>query len=425
MSLIVYAIPVFFLLIGIEVLVDKLKRTNYYRFNDAITNLSCGIGSQLAGKVLLGTATVLLYKYILAQGWTLFDLPSEKSGSPVWLLAVTWVALFLGVDLCYYWFHRLAHEISVLWGSHIVHHQSEEYNLTVALRQAWFQGAFSWFFYIPLALLGFSFNMFALLASVNTLYQFWIHTKHINKLPKPIEYIFNTPSHHRVHHGVNPKYIDRNHAGSLIIWDRLFGTFQAEEEEVVYGITTQTNSWNPLWVNFDYWLDLFAHVGKAKGFKNKLKMLFLKPGWRPEELGGIIIPKEVSAASFHKYDIQVPSGLNTYIFTQYVLLLLGTTAFLVLSKDWAYWLQLSITALIVVAIVSLGGLLERKKWAIPLEVLRNVLLVIALSVLFYSNGLFMIIVAITSVVAIVSAVWVLRFRNDFAEEQSLSVSHSG
>ena len=136
--------------------------------------------------------------------------------------------LFIGIDFFYYWFHRLAHEVSLFWGTHIVHHQSEDYNLSVALRQSSFQGFIAMFFYLPLAIIGFNPIAFVTINAFQTLYQFWIHTKTINKMPRWFEFVFNTPSHHRVHHGRNPKYIDKNHGGTLIIFDRLFGSFQAE-----------------------------------------------------------------------------------------------------------------------------------------------------------------------------------------------------
>ena len=220
--------------------------------------MSCGIGSQVSG-LFLKALTVLAYI-------KLYEISPLKGKIPnAWWV---WVALFVGVDFFYYWFHRLAHEISIMWGSHAVHHQSEEYNLTVALRQAWYQGAFSFVFYLPLAIMGFRPEMFFVISALVTLYQFWIHTKLINKMPAPFEYIFNTPSHHRVHHGVNPQYIDKNHAGTLIIWDRMFGTFEPEVEEVVYGITKQSKSWNPIWLNFEYWVDLrlekFSKCGIGK-----------------------------------------------------------------------------------------------------------------------------------------------------------------
>lgn len=368
MGLIVLSIPAFFILIGIELLVSKLKHLPYYRFNDAITNLSCGIGSQVVG-ILIKTLTVGGYVFI-------YNYSPWKGLIPTnWWV---WILLWLAVDFFYYWFHRLAHEVSILWGSHVVHHQSEEYNLTVALRQAWLQGAFSWFFYLPLAIIGLEPQMFFTIAAINTLYQFWIHTRLIGKLHPALEFVFNTPSHHRVHHGVNPKYIDKNHGGTFIIYDRLFDTFQEEEEEVVYGITTQANSWNPLWLNFEYWIQLFKEVYSLRSLSNKVKMLLLNPGWKPAELGGTPPHKEVSPHQFRKYDTVVSPALSHYVLIQYVLLIAGTSFFLFseakppFSKNIA--IKLGVIAYIIVTIVNLGGMFEKKKWVTILEYARIALL---------------------------------------------------
>ena len=377
MSLIVYSIPIFFLLIGVELLIVRMRGLPYYRFNDAITNLSCGIGSQVSGifmKFLTFGVYVIIYNHSPLSGRIPYNY-------------LTIILLFLGVDFFYYWFHRLAHEISIMWGSHVVHHQSEEYNLTVALRQAWVQGAFSWVFYLPLAFVGFDPYMFATIASLQTLYQFWIHTKVIDKMPAWFEYVFNTPSHHRVHHGVNPKYIDKNHAGTLIIWDRVFGTFQLEEEEVVYGITTQPKSWNPLWLNFEYWIDLFKDTTKVHKPVDAVRMLTLAPGWKPADMGGMLTYKEISAATFEKYDTVVSPRLNNYILFQFVVLLIGTSAFLFGQKNLNTNETIAVSILIVYTVVTIGGLFEKKKWVVVAEFLRLLLLSVVIAAItdkFYS-----------------------------------------
>lgn len=409
MDYIKLSIPVFFLLIGIELLVDKLKKTNYYRFNDAITNLSCGIGSQLSG-IFLKLLTVNGYIYIY-QHWSLF-----KGQIPFTWCSV--LLLFIGVDFFYYWFHRLAHEISIMWGSHVVHHQSEEYNLTVALRQAWLQGAFSWWFYIPLAVIGFEPAMFATVASFQTLYQFWIHTKFIGRLHPAIEFIFNTPSHHRVHHGVNPKYIDKNHGGTLILFDRLFGTFQAEEEEVVYGITKQPKSWNPLWVNFEYWIDLFRQVFRVQSWRQKLKLLFYPPGWKPQEEGSKNTLPPITPQIFVKYDTYTPAELNWYVFIHFVLILIGTSAFLFVHKHLSFALVVFVSSMIVFSLVNLGGIFERKKWVMPLEVLRLFLITITIFIFFRKNQYFWWIFSGQTVLFIGSIIWFSRYFDYFRDEAS-------
>jgi len=404
-----YSIPIFFLLIGIEVLVDRFKKSNLYRFNDAITNLSCGIGQQVVG-LFMKVFTVGAY------AWLYENFSPFKGQIPV-----TWwsiLLLFIGVDFFYYWFHRLAHEISVMWGSHVVHHQSEEYNLTVALRQAWLQGAFSWVFYLPLAWLGFEPLLFVSIAGFQTLYQFWIHTKTIGKLPAPIEFIFNTPSHHRVHHGVNPKYIDRNHGGTLIIFDRMFGTFQKEEEEVVYGITKPSNSWNPLWVNFQYWIELFRDAIRASKWTDKIKILLKPPGWLPEELGGIQKPKEVTPETFHKYNTRTPRGLNYYVLLHYMMVLAGTTAFIFMFKDFPFWTNAGLTTLIVLSIVNLGGIFERKRWVFALEAGRLTSMSITTVFIMRDSGLFLLAIILVSVISLTSILWLSRYRSLFTETRS-------
>lgn len=405
MSLIVYSIPIFFLLIGLELLIAKMKHLSYYRFNDAITNLSCGIESQLSG-IFLKTITFVGYQYLYAHSvWKI-----ENS-------LLTGVLLFIGVDFFYYWFHRLAHEISFLWGSHVVHHQSEEYNLTVALRQAALQGAFSWVFYLPLAVVGFSPAMFVTIASLQTLYQFWIHTKLINKMNPAFEYVFNTPSHHRVHHGVNPKYIDRNHGGTLIIFDRMFGTFQAEEEEVVYGITKQPKSWNPIWVNFEYWLDLFNDVFRVNRIIDGIKMLLKMPGWKPKELGGVEEPKEVTTQTFHKYDTEISAGLNYYILFQFVLVLAGATAFLNMQKVEPFkdnlFTQVLVAAMITFSLVNIGGIFEKKTWVPVMEFVRLAALIAMMVLLVKGTSISLILTIITVVVSLVSFIWFAGFVKEF------------
>jgi sterol desaturase/sphingolipid hydroxylase (fatty acid hydroxylase superfamily) len=407
MDYIKLSIPVFFLLIGIELLIDRIRKTNYYRFNDAVTNLSCGIGSQLSG-IFLKLLTFGAYVYIYNH----FSLFKGQIPFIWWSIVI----LFVAVDFFYYWFHRLAHEISVLWGSHIVHHQSEEYNLTVALRQAWLQGAFSWVFYIPLAFIGFEPLMFATIASFQTLYQFWIHTKFINKMHPAIEYVFNTPSHHRVHHGVNPQYIDKNHGGTLIIFDRLFGTFQLEEEEVVYGITKQPKSWNPIWVNFEYWIDLFAKVFRVKHLNNKLKMLFGSPGWKPKELGGVEGSKPVSPANFNKYDTETPLSLNLYVLFHFALVLLGTSAFLFSLNHFSWPWKIYITAMIIFSLTNIGGIFESKKWVLYVEYLRLFLITLTFFIASYSQSYFLGVFIFQSVFFIVSVLWISKYFEIFSKK---------
>ena len=348
-----------------EVLFDKMKKTGYYRMNDALSNINAGITEQVTGAFLIAFV-VGIYAWMFDQ-FRFFTIPAN---------IVTWVIVFIGVDFFYYWFHRLAHEVNFLWGGHVVHHQSEEYNLSVALRQGAFQKFGSFLFYLPLALIGFEPVMFIVVSQFQTLYQFWIHTKTINKLPKPLEFIFNTPSHHRVHHGRNPKYIDKNHGGTLIIWDRLFGTFQEEEEEVVYGITNPLNSWNPLRAQVYFWKQLIVDIAHTKRFSDKLKLLFLPPGWFPQELGGPKSVPEVTVTTQRKYDTTIPITLNYYVFIQFVLILAITSYFLFSFENFDNITRVIFMLLILVSVTSAGLMLEANRNAFLLEIFRLVVTVV-------------------------------------------------
>lgn len=368
MDHIALAIPLFFLLIGLEVAWSAWSHRKVYRFSDFVANLGCGIGSQVVGAFTkAGIFAIYLAVY---NHWRLFTLPSTP---------LTWLLAFLLVDLLYYWFHRLSHEVNFLWAAHIVHHQSEEYNLSVALRQSWWQGLFSFWFYIPVALLGVHPLVIITVGAFVTLYQFWIHTKAIGRMG-PFEWLFNTPSHHRVHHGSDPKYIDRNHAGTLIIWDKLFGTYQREEEEPIYGITTPLRAWDPVTANFHYWGDLLRWARQTRSWKDKVLVFLKPPGWKPDDLGGYEGPRAKDRATYMKFDTQVPKAVNRYVAVQFTLLLGLTTAFLFGQGLLTAGQQWALAGLIVLWVMNLGVLLEGRRWGLWSEALRLVLTAAMLAV---------------------------------------------
>lgn len=299
------------------------------------------------------------YTYIYTN-WRFFTIQTT------WIVAIL---LFIGVDFFYYWFHRMSHQVNALWAAHIVHHQSEEYNLTVALRQSWIQGWFSWVFYLPLAFLGFNPILFLTISSLVTLYQFWIHTKAIKHLGF-LEYILNTPSHHRVHHGSNPKYIDKNHAGTLIIWDKMFGTFQKEEEEVVYGITKPLASWNPIWANLHYWNELLASAKKVSSFKDKVKLFIMPPGWQPEELGGRQYAPEISIDSYVKYNPDYSNKTAIYIIVQFLTGLIGGSLLIFYNANLLPYQLITGAVYVIITLVSCGAFLDGKIWVKYFEAIR-------------------------------------------------------
>lgn len=392
-SYIALSIPIFFLLIGIELVVGYLKKEKLYRFNDALTNINLGTGQQIVGVMVKGFF-FLAYLY-------LYELRIYTFENVWWV----WVLLFLGVDFFYYWFHRASHEINALWAAHIVHHQSEDYNLSVALRQSWFQGWFSWAFYLPLAVLGFDPIMFAAMNSFNTLYQFWIHTTTIKTLG-PLEWIFNTPSHHRVHHGSNPKYIDRNHAGSLIIWDRMFGTFQKEEEQVIYGITKPLNSWNPVWANLHYWQELYSLAKQARGFDKVL--VFLKPpGWQPDYLGGFEAPEEIDLSVYKKYSHDGMSHHHVYVFFIFLLGLALATSVLFLKASIPVVALYATMFYVLLTLGINGGLMENQKWLIQAEYGR-IILGLLIALLFWEMPHFDTILRVSAIFTLVNLLWFNR-----------------
>ena len=359
MDYIQLAIPVFFVLIGIELAVARVLQRDSYRLNDSVGDLSCGILQQLLG-VFLKTALFAGYAFLYA-GYRLFEIPLDA--------AWAWVACYVGHDFLYYWFHRASHEVNAGWAAHVVHHQSEEYNLAVALRQGALQPAISWVFYLPLAVLGFPPAMFLAVSSFDTLYQFWIHTRLVGRLG-PLEWVLNTPSHHRVHHARNPRYIDRNHGGTLIVWDRLFGTFAREEDEPVYGVTRPLASFNPLWANVHYWAELWELARRARRPLDRLRVLWMRPGWRPLDLGGPVGPTEVDRASYVKFDVPLGRAVKLYVLGHFVLVLAATTIYLRQSEALSPQARVAGAVWVVWSLSSLGGLLDRRPWALPLEVAR-------------------------------------------------------
>lgn len=399
MDYIALAIPLFFLLMGLELAWSAWSGRKVYRFNDFVANMGCGIGSQIVGAF---TKAGIFAVYLLVYDkWRFFTLENS---------VLTWVATFLLIDMLYYWFHRLSHEVNFLWAAHIVHHQSEEYNLSVALRQSWWQGLFSFWFYIPVALLGVHPLTIVTVGAFVTLYQFWIHTKALDKLG-PLEWLFNTPSHHRVHHGSDPKYIDKNHAGTLIIWDKLFGTFQKEEEEPVYGITTPLGTWDPVKANFHYYQDLFALAKRCTRWPDKVRVFLKPPGWRPDELGGFEGPSAKDRATYRKFDTEATSTVTAYVVVQFVLLLAVTSFFLFRQADLGPFRMWATAGLIVIWVMDLGLLLEGgRRWVLGMEVLRAVVLglLLMLSTDLLSALWAPIIAAVVTVASLLGLLWVAR-----------------
>jgi len=276
-NLILYAIPFFIVMVCIEGFIIYKKKPKNYIFKDTFASLAMGVGNfsiDFFSKFLVVFAITFLY-----ENYRLTTIP---------FVGWAWILILFADDFCYYWFHRISHESRFFWASHIVHHSSQKYNLSTALRQTWTGGFFSFIFYLALPILGFHPLMVFTQMSISLLYQYWIHTELIYKMPRWFEAVFNTPSHHRVHHGSNPLYLDRNHAGIFIIWDKLFGTFQPEltTEKVVYGLSSNIHTFNPLTIAFHEWIAVFKDAFAAKtSFIKKCNYFIKAPGWKHDGTG--------------------------------------------------------------------------------------------------------------------------------------------
>jgi sterol desaturase/sphingolipid hydroxylase (fatty acid hydroxylase superfamily) len=273
-NLILYAIPYFVALLALEWVTfhhtgDHEGAMAGYDPRDTATSMSMGLGNLV---INLGWKLVVVAIYSGVYELTPLRIPSDA-----WW---AWVLLFFADDIAYYWFHRISHEVRVFWASHVVHHSSQHYNLSTALRQTWVPMT-SFPFWLPLALIGIKPWMIVLQQSVSLVYQFGIHTERVGRLWRPIELLFNTPSHHRVHHGSNEVYLDRNYAGILIVWDRLFGTFAGESERVRYGLTKNIATHHPVRVAFHEYAAIGRDLRRARGWRERLGYVFGGPGWTP------------------------------------------------------------------------------------------------------------------------------------------------
>ncbi|MGH1434690.1 MAG: sterol desaturase family protein [Lewinella sp.] len=262
--LIIWAAPVMFFLVFLEWYIRTRELKQDYDGKDGFSAFIIGVGN-IGVSALVKTLTfgIILYFYNVVP----------------WFIPPTWwsyILCMLAIDFCRYWAHRIAHEQRMWWATHVTHHNSEQYNFTVGFRLSWTQHL-KIIFFIPVALMGFHPVVFFIANQIEVLYQFWIHTELIKKMPRPIEYIFVTPSHHRVHHGTNDKYLDKNYGSTLIIWDRIFGTFQGEEEKVSYGILTQVNSYNPVWLVFHEWVAIFKDMATYRTPRAWWRILFGGP----------------------------------------------------------------------------------------------------------------------------------------------------
>ena len=363
------AVPFFFLLIAAELLVARARGVSVYRFTDSFADLGCGIGQRVA--LLLFEVSLLgLYAlvYERARLWTF------APGSP-W----PWVLAIVGVDLGYYWWHRLSHEVNLLWAVHVVHHQSEDYNLAVALRQAILSPVTVMPFYLPLALLGVSLPVFFLINALSTLYQFWIHTELVGRMGV-LERVVNTPSLHRVHHAVNPEYLDRNYAATFILWDQLFGTLRREEAPPIYGVSHPLRSFDPVWAQVQPLWALVQGMRRAPSVGQAVKYLLASPAWHPDWLGPLPPLRGVNPEALAKFDVRPPPGRTRYVFIQLASVVLVAFALMVFHQALSPVAVTVAVAWVLISLVAGAALLEGRSWAVRLEMARIGVLAGALAV---------------------------------------------
>ena len=362
LNIMALAIPIFMSLILAEYYISRKKGLSYFNLHNSIANISIGIAERLADVMVAG-----LFYFIYDNVQKKYGLFSIRPGIACWIL------LFLFTDFIWYWYHRLAHEINILWMAHVVHHQSEDFNYTVSARITVLQAFIRTGFWCILPWIGFPAHMITAMLLLHGLYPFFIHTRLTGRLGI-LEYILVTPSHHRVHHASNALYLDRNYGDVLIIWDKLFGSFQKEEahEAPVYGLTHPLKSHSFLWQHFHFLIELVLAVKQKKTLKEKIKILFA----RPEKLDAGL--REKAAAIFHirQHAGPVKRPLNKYVIWQIVVLLTSLTAVL-LFEDYLSWpVKWAFCAITVITLINCGAVMEQKKWVFYLEYFRLLLLLL-------------------------------------------------
>ena len=353
-QIIVLATPVFFLLIAIEFAVGLVRERrgtgrNTYRLNDAVNSIGLGMLSQISA-VLTKLLRIGIYTAV-------FEHVALFPDTTFWTSWYGWVLALVFYDFCYYWLHRMGHESAVLWAAHVVHHQSQDYNLSTALRQTSSGALLGWVFYVPMAVAGVPPLVFAVVALVDLLYQFWVHTEQVGKLGW-FDRWFCSPSNHRVHHAVNDRYLDRNYGGILIIWDRIFGSFKEEDERCVYGTRSPLNSWDPLWANAEVYWALAQDSWHARSWGDKLRVWLKPPGWRPADVAARFPKPPFDIHALRVYHPPVPRSVLWFGGLQFVLLLAGVAFFLWHSDTLplaqsAVWL-----AALTAGLWAVGGMLQ-------------------------------------------------------------------
>ena len=397
--LITYAIPFFMLLVGIEFVYGLIKKENNYRINDALASMSLGLISRFVPLLGLGFQYVV-YTYVAEE----FNL-SLLNSTETWV----WVTAFFMYDLCYYWMHRLHHEIKVFWATHVVHHHGEEFNLSTAMRQTSTGFLWKWIFFLPMFLVGIPPNVFVTVAGINLIYQFWVHTEHIGKLGV-LEYIFITPSNHRIHHAQNDDYLDANYGGVFIIWDRIFGTYIDERDDLkpVYGTVKPLKTFNPLWANIEVFYQMILDSYHTKKWKDKIRVWFSPPAWRPDDVKDRYPVDKNDLNIFEKYDPDITKTEKFFAFFQFTMIN-GLTILMLFNVDkFSYQEMAGVAILVSTLAISNALLLDGKRYANNIEVVRACAVLVFVYLGFFTNFVYLIL-GHTIIALIVASIFSLRF----------------
>ena len=373
MDYVPYAVPFFLLAILIELAYGIIKKNNTYRLNDAISSLFMGSLRSANKLIIIGLGGYVFY--LIETNNSLWRMDAN---SPL-----VWVFAFIVYDFFYYWFHRMSHERQIFWASHVAHHQSEDYNLSTALRQTGTGAFITWIFFIPVFLIGVPSYVFVSVASINLIYQFWVHSEHIPKLGW-YEKFFVTASNHRVHHAQNENYIDKNYGGVFIIWDRMFGTYKEEDnsEAPIYGIRGKIDTFNPIWANLHIYVNMLEDIWSAKRWKEKLFVPFARTSWRPSSLPNSIRKDDFDPVTFKKYNPQVPTKIKAYSFFQFFAL--SYVGFALLENGNLNYQQLWVTISMMAFTMYCTSLWLDGKEGVGMEITRLALCLV-LSFYTYSN----------------------------------------
>ena len=359
------AIPVFFFLVLVEILYGLISKKNYYNLMDTLSSLSSGITNLL--KDLLGIGIIIISYPFIKKSISIIELNES---------ILLYFIAFICLDFASYWNHRLNHSINFFWNQHVIHHSSQEFNLACGLRQSISNLlGYGAIFLIPAAIFGVPHKVISFLAPLHLFGQFWYHTKHIGKLGF-LEYIFVTPSQHRVHHAINTEYIDKNLSAIFCIWDRLFGTFQEELENVpcVYGTLKPVNTWNPFIINFQHLWYLIVDAWHTRNFKNKIKIWFMPTGWRPDDVKTLIKrDKIIDVYNQKKYNMEYDNihvffALFNFIYINAALWLLLTG-----YDELGYNLKIFYSIFILTTIFGFTSIMDSYKWASYIEFLRLIM----------------------------------------------------